>query len=270
MTHFFGGGKKVALDVVDLREFYVSFLGRFVREALRSRLPALWPLDSCGTAGGQRVLAVGFGTPYLRPMMEGGAQVMGMMPPELGVVFWPREGPNRACMADLSQLPLADASVDRVLVVHALELAADPDALLGEVWRVLKPNGRLIVVVPNRRGLWAFSEATPFGCGRPYSSAQMRNLLKDHEFILEYKTKVFLLPPLFSRLGVWVAAWVERAFGFVCPAFGGVLVCEAVKQLYTPAMVKRKAAQGRILLPMPFPTSALPSNRSPNTNGLMK
>jgi len=257
-----GETKKVALDVVDLREFYVSSLGRLVRDVLRRHVSGLWPSGPLGRGEDERLLAVGFGTPYLRPLMECGWQVMAMMPPELGVVFWPREGPNRACMADLSHLPLPDACVDRAVVVHALELAADPDALLDEVWRVLKPNGRMVVMVPYRRGLWAFSEATPFGYGRPYSSAQLRNLLKDHDFVLEYKTKAFLLPPLFSRLGVWVSSWVEAVLAPVLSAFGGVLVVEAVKQLYTPAMVKRKPVSRRILLPMPFPTSALPSNRS--------
>ena len=64
-------------------------------------------------------------------------------------------------------------AVDRVLLVHALEMAHDPGALLREVWRVLAAGGRLLAVVPNRRGLWARMDTTPFGHGRPYSRTQI-------------------------------------------------------------------------------------------------
>ena len=36
---------------------------------------------------------------------------------------------------------------------------------LREIWRVLAAGGRVILVVPNRAGIWARTEATPFGHG---------------------------------------------------------------------------------------------------------
>ena len=38
-------------------------------------------------------------------------------------------------------------------------------------------GGRLLIVVPNRRGVWARSDTTPFGHGRPYSRSQITHLL---------------------------------------------------------------------------------------------
>ena len=70
-------------------------------------------------------------------------------------------------------LPLVDAAVDRVLLVHALEMSRDAEAMLREVWRVLAPGGRLLAVIPNRRGIWARTDTTPFGHGRPYSRSQI-------------------------------------------------------------------------------------------------
>ena len=40
-------------------------------------------------------------------------------------------------------------------MVHALEASEQLPALLAEVWRILVGNGRLLVIVPNRHGLWA-------------------------------------------------------------------------------------------------------------------
>jgi SAM-dependent methyltransferase len=50
-------------------------------------------------------------------------------------------------------LPFADASFELVVCNHVLEHVEDVDATLGEVARVLKPGGRLFVIVPNGYGL---------------------------------------------------------------------------------------------------------------------
>ena len=81
--------------------------------------------------------------------------------------------PALSALVDELELPLPDAAVDRVLLVHALEMSHDATALLREVWRVLASGGQLLAVVPNRRGLWARMDTTPFGHGRPYSRSQI-------------------------------------------------------------------------------------------------
>ena len=77
------------------------------------------------------------------------------MPAELGVISWPREGDCLSVLVDETELPLPDECADRLLLVHMLEWSERSRALLRELWRVLAPNGRLLIIVPNRRGLWA-------------------------------------------------------------------------------------------------------------------
>jgi ubiquinone/menaquinone biosynthesis C-methylase UbiE/DNA-binding MarR family transcriptional regulator len=45
----------------------------------------------------------------------------------------------------IEELPLADESLDLALVVHLLHHVGDPSAALGEVTRVLRPGGRLVI-----------------------------------------------------------------------------------------------------------------------------
>lgn len=52
------------------------------------------------------------------------------------------------------RIPLPDASVDCLMSFTVLEHVADEDAVLQEMRRVLKPQGRLILTVPNR--WWIF------------------------------------------------------------------------------------------------------------------
>ncbi|MDD3182509.1 MAG: methyltransferase domain-containing protein [Alphaproteobacteria bacterium] len=247
----------MSLDVADLREFYISPLGRLVRRLLREKLALIWP-----DLRGESVLALGYGTPLLRPWLGTVEQVLAMMPDAQGVAYWPREGPNVACLADLRNLPLPDASVNRIILLHALETALDPDAVLDEVWRILKPNGQALVIVPNRRGLWAHSEATPFGAGQPYSKTQLKSLLRKQGFLTERSWYALFMPPLVSRLSMALASLFEKYGPRVCPAFGGVLVMEASKQIYAPTMVKARTVGRRLILPMPFPSSPVPTNRS--------
>ena len=56
-------------------------------------------------------------------------------------------GPGLVCVqADLKvPLPLADGAFDRVLCHNVLEVLPDPDALVAEAIRVLRPGGRLVL-----------------------------------------------------------------------------------------------------------------------------
>src|SRR5262249_43948040 len=148
----------MSIDVVDLRNFYSQHLGvvarRFVGRGVRQRF---------ANTRGMRVLGVGYTTPYLGLFREEAERCLAFMPAAQGVVKWPTNRPGLSTLVDELDLPLPDAEIDRVLLVHALEMAHDPVALLREIWRVLAAGGRLLIVVPNRRGVWARLDTTPFG-----------------------------------------------------------------------------------------------------------
>ena len=123
--------------------------------------------------------------------------------------------------------------VDRILMVHALEHAGHADAMLREAWRVLAADGRLLMVVPNRRGIWARFERTPFGVGRPYSARQIDKLLRSNLFNPLRTQGALYFPP--SRRPVFLKA--AGAFEKLLPrfkvnAFAGALLIEASKQVY--------------------------------------
>src|SRR5499433_4030651 len=145
-------------DVADLRNFYAQRLGvaarRFIGRGIRARL---------ADTRGMRVLGIGYPIPYLGLFREEAERCLAFMPAAQGVLKWPTARPTLAALVEETELPLVDAAVDRVLIVHGLEMAEDVFALLREAWRVLAAGGRLLAVVPNRRGIWARSDTTPFG-----------------------------------------------------------------------------------------------------------
>lgn len=64
-------------------------------------------------------------------------------------------------VADYGELPFASQSVDLVVMPHRLEDCTDPHQLLREADRVLRPEGRLVVLGINPWSLWGLRQALP-------------------------------------------------------------------------------------------------------------
>lgn len=63
-----------------------------------------------------------------------------------------------ALQLDYDALPFDSASLDLVVLPHTLELAHDPHQTLREVERVLRPEGRVVVVGFNPASLWGLRQ----------------------------------------------------------------------------------------------------------------
>jgi len=225
----------MSLDVVDLRNFYAQALGTVARRFVGRGIRARW-----GDVRAQRVLGIGYPTPYLGLFREQAERCLAFMPAVQGVVKWPSARPTLAALVDENELPLADAAVDRVLLIHALEMSPDAGALLREVWRVLAAGGRLLAVVPNRRGLWARMDTTPFGHGRPYSRSQIIHLLREAWFTPTGWGEALYVPPIARNWFLRTAVAWERSGASVSAPFAGVHIVEATKQVYRSIPARRE------------------------------
>ena len=141
------------------------------------------------------MLGLGYPVPFLGLFREEAERVFAIMPAGQGVMAWPESGGRQVALADDGFLPLPDGCIDRILIVHGLEFSEQRRAMLEEVWRVMRPNGRILVLVPNRHGLWARAEATPFGHGSPFSASQLGRLLREHRFAPVASGAMLFLPP---------------------------------------------------------------------------
>jgi SAM-dependent methyltransferase len=243
-------------DVLDLRQFYASPLGQAARAMVARKVLEAW-----GDGHGLDVLALGYATPFVDPVRAAARRVVAAMPAQQGVEIWPGQAPggkNLSALTAEDALPFRNALFDRILMAHAIEESPDPVAMLREVWRVLAPSGRVIVVVAARNGLWADAEKTPLGHGRPYSRSQLAELLRSAELEPAGWTRALYVPPV-----AWMAGWAEgfEQFGSrLWPGFAGLVLMEAVKQTFA---VKPKGSRARIARPVLVPAPGVaPASRA--------
>ncbi len=223
------------MDVVDLRNFYSQQLGVVARRLVGHGIRTRW-----NDTRGLRVLGIGYPTPYLGLFRDEAERCLAAMPATQGVIRWPSTRPGLAALVEEDELPLTDSAVDRLLLVHALEMSSDPTELLREAWRVLAAGGRLLAVVPNRRGLWARMDTTPFGQGRPYSRSQIIQLLRDAWFTPTGWGEALYVPPISRNWFLRSAVAWERTGATLSAPFAGVHIVEATKQVYRAIPARRE------------------------------
>ena len=222
------------MDVVELEHFYAGPIGDVARRIVGRAIAASW------TGRPPRsVLGLGYAGPYLdAAAAEASARRVAFMPAAQGVIGRIEASSLPAALVAPDMLPLADGAVDRVLAVHVLENVADAREVLSEVWRVLDPGGRLLLVCPNRGGLWARLDTTPFGSGEPYSRSQLRRLLLECWFEPRSWAEVLYVPPLRSRILLSGATAWERLGRQLRLPGAGLHVVDATKQLHRPIPVR--------------------------------
>lgn len=216
------------LDVRDLRNFYYrTQLGRVAQRAIRDQLSSFW-----GEAEKQTVAGFGFAVPLLRPFLDEARRVIALMPAPQGVMPWPQSHDNVSVLCEETQWPIPTGMVDKLIVLHGLETSEQPSQLLEECARVLGPGGRALFIVPNRSGLWARRDATPFGYGRPYSLGQLEAQLRRHGFMPERHMAALYSPPSSRRFWMRSAPmWEKTGRRISSVLVGGVLMVEVSKHV---------------------------------------
>ena len=214
------------LDVRDLRAFYYrTRLGRAAQAAIRERLVEAW-----GDPKGMTVAGYGFAAPLLRPFLGQARRVIALMPAPQGVMPWPAGEPNVSVLSEENRWPLETGHVDRLVLLHGLETSEAPAGVLSEAARVLGPGGRMMVIVPNRAGLWARRDRTPFGYGRPYSLGQLEAQLLRHGFQRGSHCAALFQPPSHRAFWLRMGPMLERSGQRLTGRFaGGVLMVSATK-----------------------------------------
>ncbi|EJF91004.1 class I SAM-dependent methyltransferase [Bartonella tamiae] len=238
------------MDILTLRSFYTTPLGRRCFNVISSQLNMV-----AQNMTGERVMGLGYVTPYLSLCQKQAERCLAFMPARQGAAPWPNAKKVATALVFEEDLPLPDASIDRIFLVHSLEFAENSDELMKEIWRILAPNGRIFIVVPNRRGVWARNDHTPFGSGQPYTAGQLQRLLHETNFTVQSMCEALHFLPSQRLPARLFSAIYEPLMRRFCLYFGGILICEAQKRVYQGLMVKRRQSR-RVFVPALSPQAS--------------
>ncbi|MDD9911849.1 MAG: methyltransferase domain-containing protein [Alphaproteobacteria bacterium] len=227
-------------DITTLHQWYQEPLGQTCAEIIRQRL-----LEIAPNFTGERLLILGYAEPYLNLWPQ--EQVVWGMPAAMGGYAWPDEKNCRSALVDTEALPFADQTFDGILLLHALEYNTCDETLLNECYRVLYPAGRLLVVTPNRLGVWARREKTPWASGTPYSSGQLRKLVSNKGFRTVSIQHGLFVPPMESAFIQKRAQLWEKVGRKCASAMGGVVLLEASKDVLGGHIIRVR--QNKRMLP---------------------
>lgn len=248
-------------NVIHLEQFYASRLGRAAQDMAGRRLSKLWP-----SLAGKDVLGYGYTWPYLSGHSDEASRIVLAMPGEQGALAQTSRRGVIACLTEEDLLPFADASFDYVFVAHAVEETQNLQDLFAELWRVTRPEGRIVVLASNRSGLWARSDSSPFGSGRPFSRKQLRAALRAARFIPTVWSGALFVPPARPLVRSNLTYGFERFGETVWPGFSGLVLVEALKRLYAEppgakSRLVRRPSFGGAVLPRPAtPRDVAPRN----------
>jgi SAM-dependent methyltransferase len=109
---------------------------------------------------GSKVLEVGGGTSFLKPVIESEVPAVMFVSGEIAPTN------QTDVVLDATALPIATQAFDAVLALEVLEHMPNPQLLLSEASRVLRPGGQLIITVPFMFGVHDYRDYyryTPLG-----------------------------------------------------------------------------------------------------------
>jgi len=232
------------IDIVYLNKFYKSDLGIFTQKTITRALEELWEIKPH-----HRILGLGYAPPFLQTLSESVSHCIAAMPSYQGATPWPSSGPCRTTLIHEHELPFQDTFFDKILLVHMMGYTAHVKEMLREAWRVLADEGEIVLIVPNRFGIWSHIETTPFGQSMPYTSLQLKHILVESCFIPLESRKVLYTPPIRNPTLLKLIAPLEGLCQRWINVAPGVLIVKAKKQVYAKALPIKAKKWARALAP---------------------
>ena len=160
-------------------------------QAISRKFLSIWqhPVEWLNIPPGGIALDVGAGPGSVTPSLaraagpDGLALGVDISGPMLARAVRAEAGPQVGFLrADAQRLPLRDQTVDAVVSIAALQLIPDPTAALSEIARVLRPGGRLALMVPMVQRLPQLWQRLPNGGAYVFGEDEIGDILEDHGF----------------------------------------------------------------------------------------
>ncbi len=155
--------------------------------------------------------------------------------------------------ANPCMLPVASDSVDLVILMHHLSNTSEPHAVLREAFRILIPEGKLVIIDFNPKSLWglrhffqAWLEHVPFK-GHFYTAKRIDDWMRLLGFDQHRHYRVGYLPPIQKPSITRHLSWLEKGFRNWLPVLGALNLLVYSKSISPLTPVRHRWVTRKIL-----------------------
>ncbi len=188
-------------------QWFASDIGRYIDLSEKREVFSLIRSSSNGKNSQRLVLDVGCGTGgYTLALRKAGLRVVGLDASEAMLKIARRKLQANFVRADALSLPFKNEVFDGVLSITLFEFIFNPEVALKEIYRVLKPEGEIIIGTMNGKSLWfifkrlkSMFEETAYRYARFYTPNQLKELLIKTGFKDTYSRGIIYLPSFVPR-----------------------------------------------------------------------
>lgn len=160
--------------------------------------------------------------------------------------------------SSLHELPFQSESVDAFILPHTLEFSQNPEKLIGEIYNILIPGGKIVILAFNPFSLLGMtkllksSKNTPW-CGKLYSIGHVKSWLHASGFSLDYQKSFCFRPPLKNETALKKLFFLEPIGQYCYPRWGNIYILVAQKKIVGLPPVKMKIFTPKIPVTGGFP-----------------
>ncbi|RLF84357.1 ubiquinone biosynthesis protein UbiE [Thermococci archaeon] len=181
-------------------------------------------------------LDLGCGTGnYTLELYKRGFQVVGVDISRRMLKIAQKKLPNvKFIKANAYSLPFEDNTFDLVLSVTMLEFIHEPEKVLSEVYRVLKPGGEAVIGTMNGKSMWFIFKRmkslfveTAYRYARFYTPKELENLMKNAGFKETESRGIIYLPSFFPFVNI--SERLDEKFSDKLKNLGAFIVARGVK-----------------------------------------
>lgn len=214
------------LDFLNYQNFYNSSIGNLLTYHIELKLK-----NYCHLYNNQNLGCFGYSLPYLNFLKKYNCSLSFCYSKKMGI-----SGENNfkinKLLIDEDRIPFQDSYFDHIFQIHYLENVCNTKLCLREIWRTLAPEGKIYLILPNKKSSWYLSDKSPFSSGNGFSNRQIIDLLNNSFFEVQLIERLVYFPNKDLFFIKKYKDLIDKFGSFFFKYFNGVYLCIAKKKIY--------------------------------------
>ena len=215
-------------DFSNFKKFYDTEIGNILKQLVSLKIQKYINLYNNQTLG-----TFGFVDPYLDCIKEKNIKIFNFYSSQLGIKKNLIQSHSLNILHDEEKIPIEDLFFNHIFAIHYIENSNNLQKTLRELWRVLLPEGKFYLIIPNKKSPWSLSFNSPFSSGFSFSKKKIIHLLEENFFEIQFIEKLVYLPPWNLKIIYKNKFLIEKFGSYFWPFLNGFYLCVAQKKLYS-------------------------------------